>query len=262
MDFLKMAFSNWTSDMKFTYESLTIQDVSRKCSNGSELRYSALGLSLKITLPKKEALNFWCFRHKRRAHLPSMFKFCGRAFGCGSSSSHIFPKLKPFNWSEIDSVPTIFTSDANVNGWLKLCRLSDWLKIKSSGMRIPDNVPPIVNDFLKCTLSEIGPFNLCVQLFNGTFSWEITKNGVLQQSRLLHWECVSNKLRQIEAVQVAIQLDIIIECDIGEILWNCENLENIDMNACMHLKTLFGCHLLVIRWTGAIPCRNANSVCH
>lgn len=83
-----------------------------------------------------------------------MVNFCGTAYGCGgSSSSHILPKLNPFNLSPIVRVPTILTSDANVTGTLKFCRLSDWLRIKSSGIRMPDNVPPMFRDFLKITLS-------------------------------------------------------------------------------------------------------------
>lgn len=84
---------------------------------------------------------------------PLMVNFCGGTSGCGSNSSHIFPKLKPFNLSAIVRVPKILTSDANVNGSLKFCRLSDCLRIKSSGIRIPDNVPPMFSDFSKITLS-------------------------------------------------------------------------------------------------------------
>lgn len=82
-----------------------------------------------------------------------MVNFCDGPSGCGSNSSHIFPKLKPFNLSAIVRVPKIFTSDANVTGTLKFCRLSDFRRIKSSGIRIPDNVPPMFNDFLNITLS-------------------------------------------------------------------------------------------------------------
>lgn len=86
-------------------------------------------------------------------HIPPTLNFCGAAYGCGSSNSHIFPKLKPFNLSPIVRVPNTFTSDANVTGTLKFCRPSDLLRIKSSGIRMPDNVPPMFNDFLNTTLS-------------------------------------------------------------------------------------------------------------
>lgn len=86
-------------------------------------------------------------------HVPLTINFCGAAYGCGSNNSHIFPKLKPFNLSPIVRVPKTFTSDANVTGTLKFCRPSDWQRIKSSGIRMPDSVPPMFNAFLNITLS-------------------------------------------------------------------------------------------------------------